>query len=69
MILNSIQILNKTFGQCSLGLARFTNVIFMLALPFVFIKYLKKSKNEGEQVRQNKESLRILFLLNDLKRK
>ena len=50
MILNSVQILNKTFGQCSLGLARFTNVIFMLALPFVFIQYLKKMKNEDEKV-------------------
>ncbi|CAF0728422.1 unnamed protein product [Rotaria sp. Silwood1] len=48
-ILNSLQILNKTFGQCSLGLARFTNVIFMLALPFIFMKYLKKIKKEDEQ--------------------
>ncbi len=50
MILNSIQILDKTFGQCSLGLARFTNVIFMLTLPFIFRQYLKKIKNEDEQV-------------------
>jgi len=50
MILNSIQILNKTFGQCSLGLARFTNVIFMLILPFIFRQYLKKIKKEDEQV-------------------
>ncbi|CAF0756252.1 unnamed protein product [Adineta steineri] len=49
MILNNIQLLNKTFGPCSLGLARFTNVIFMLALPFVFIKYLKKMKKEDEK--------------------
>jgi len=50
VILNSTQILDKTFGQCSLGLARFTNVIFMLALPFVFHQYLKKIKKEDEQV-------------------
>jgi hypothetical protein len=50
MILNSVQLLNQTFGQCSLGLARFTNVIFMLALPLVFIQYLKKMKKDDEQV-------------------
>ncbi|CAF1534042.1 unnamed protein product, partial [Rotaria sordida] len=50
MILNSLQILDKTFGQCSLGLARFTNVIFMLALPFIFMKYLEKIKKEDKQV-------------------
>jgi hypothetical protein len=50
MILNSVQLLNKTFGQCSLGLARFTNIIFMLALPLVFIQYLKKMKKDDEQV-------------------
>ncbi|CAF3732036.1 unnamed protein product [Rotaria magnacalcarata] len=50
MMLNSIQILDKTFGACSLGLARFTNVIFMLALPFVFMKYLEKIKKDDEQV-------------------
>jgi len=49
-ILNNIQILNKTFGQCSLGLARFTNVIFMLTLPFIIRQYLKKTKKEDEQV-------------------
>ncbi|CAF3813686.1 unnamed protein product [Rotaria sordida] len=49
MILNSLQILDKTFGQCSLGLARFTNVIFMLALPFIFMKYLEKIKKEDKQ--------------------
>ncbi|CAF2512695.1 unnamed protein product [Rotaria sp. Silwood2] len=48
-VLNSLQILDKTFGQCSLGLARFTNVIFMLTLPFIFMKYLKKVKKEDEQ--------------------
>jgi hypothetical protein len=50
IILNSIQILNRTFGQCSLGLARFTNVIFMLALPFVIIQYLRKMRRTDEQV-------------------
>jgi hypothetical protein len=42
--------LNKTLGQCSLGLARFTNVIFMLALPFIVRQYLRKIKKEDEQV-------------------
>jgi hypothetical protein len=60
MIFNSIQILDKTFGQCSLGLARFTNVIFMLILPFIFRQYLKKIKKEDEQV-----SLKI-FLRNEI---
>ncbi|UJR25490.1 hypothetical protein I4U23_006836 [Adineta vaga] len=49
IILNSIQILTQTFGQCSLGLARFTNVIFILILPFVFMKYLQKIKKEDGQ--------------------
>lgn len=56
MILNSTQILDKTFGPCSLGLARFTNVIFMLALPFVLMKYLAKIKKEDEQVSKNEKS-------------
>lgn len=51
MLLNSLQVLNQTFGQCSLGLARFTNVIFMLILPWIVRQYLKKMKKEDEQVR------------------
>jgi len=50
LILNNIRILDQTFGQCSLGLPRFTNVIFILILPFVFQEYLKKIKREDEQV-------------------
>ena len=50
MILNSLQILNKTSDQCSLGLARFTNVIFMLGLPFVLTAFLRKMKKEDQQV-------------------
>ncbi|CAF3849836.1 unnamed protein product [Rotaria magnacalcarata] len=59
MMLNSIQILDKTFGACSLGLARFTNVIFMLALPFVFMKYLEKIKKDDEQVSDDKEKRNV----------
>ena len=50
MLLNSLQILNQTFGQCSLGLARFTNVVFMLILPWIIRQYLKKMKKEDEEV-------------------
>ena len=50
MLLNSLQVLNQTFGQCSLTLARFTNVIFMLILPWIIRQYLKKTKKEDEQV-------------------
>lgn len=50
MILNSVGMSNQTLGRCSLGLARFTNVIFILMLPGIIQKYLKKMKKEDEQV-------------------
>ncbi|CAF0761129.1 unnamed protein product [Adineta ricciae] len=47
--LDNLQILHQSFGQCSLGLARFTNVIFILILPFIFVKYLQKLKEMDQQ--------------------
>lgn len=49
--MNSVGMLEQTWGYCSLSLARFTNVMFILILPWIIQKYLKKMKKEDEEVR------------------
>ena len=50
MVVNSTQMFTQTFAPCSLGLARFTNVIFMLMLPFIILQYQRRVKREDPQV-------------------
>ena len=49
--LASLQLFKDYLVPCSLGLARFTNVIFLLLLPFVIIQYLKKTKRDNDEVK------------------